>query len=339
MADGTKIEWTDATWNIITGCDVVSPGCTNCYAMRLAGGRLKNHPSRAGLTDPSKAGPVWNGEVRFNDGWLFQPLQWDRPRNIFAVAHGDMFHPRSYFAWLDQIFAVMALCPHHVFQIVTKRAHRMRAYLSRDQNELRQRWYQAARSWEENERVSESMITHLAYVTLPLRNVWLMVSAEDQERAAERVPDLIETPAAVRGVSLEPLLGPIDMPAWIALLDWVIVGGESGPRARPMHPKWARDIRDQCNEAGVAFHFKQWGEWAPSSMLSAIVNNRDWRCIGLDGGSPIGTDPEKIKAMPADEVRDRLRDAAAATVAKIGKKRAGRVLEGRTWDEFPERAS
>lgn len=138
MADGTPIEWTDATWNPVTGCSVLSAGCTNCYAMRLAGTRLQHHPSRAGLTTPSriKSGtglgkPVWNGQVRFNEQWLTEPLRWKRPRRIFVVAHGDLFHDAVPDAWIDQVFAVMALAPQHQFQVLTKRAARMRAYFER----------------------------------------------------------------------------------------------------------------------------------------------------------------------------------------------------------------
>lgn len=130
MSDGTNIEWTDATWNPITGCAVVSPGCTNCYAMKLAGTRLRHHPSRAGLTRDSKAGPVWTGEVRLNEQWLTQPLQWRRPRKIFVCAHGDLFAENVPDAWIDRVFAVMALCPQHTFQVLTKRSKRMREYCS-----------------------------------------------------------------------------------------------------------------------------------------------------------------------------------------------------------------
>src|SRR5690606_24715195 len=151
--------------NPITGCSVVSPGCTNCYAMRLAGTRLKDHPSRAGLTTMSKAGPVWNGTVRFNDKWLDQPLRWKRPRMVFVCAHGDLFHEAVPDEWIDQVFAVMELCPQHIFQVVTKRSKRLRRYLT---------------------------------ANTPLLNVWLGVSVEDQARAGERIPDLLATPAAVR---------------------------------------------------------------------------------------------------------------------------------------------
>ncbi len=289
MSDGTKIEWTDATWNPITGCSVVSPGCTNCYAMKLAGTRLQHHPSRAGLTRETKAGPVWNGTVRFNDEWLTHPLQWKRPRMVFVCAHGDLFHEDVPDEWIDKVFAVMALAPQHTFQVLTKRAARMRAYLSRHRWHL---WAAAGRAidpirWQNLPPIMGGDCT-------PLPNVWLGVSAEDQARAEERVPELLATPAAVRFVSAEPLLGVIDFTGWlqaIALkaqamgkseavgiqiirpsLDWIIVGGENGPRE--MRAEWAQQIRDQCAAAGTAFFFKQWGSHIPAGQTMA--NSKVW---------------------------------------------------------------
>lgn len=130
MADTSAIEWTDATWNPVTGCSVVSPGCTNCYAMKLAGTRLQHHPSRAGLTQDSKAGPVWTGEVRFNEQWLDQPRRWKRGRNIFVCAHGDLFHESVPDEWLDRVFRQMGIAHHHTFQVLTKRSGRMRSYMT-----------------------------------------------------------------------------------------------------------------------------------------------------------------------------------------------------------------
>lgn len=207
MAENSKIEWTDATWNPITGCSVVSPGCTNCYAMKLAGTRLQHHPSRAGLTRDSKAGPVWTGEVRLNEDWLDQPLRWKRPRRIFVCAHGDLFHESVPDQWIDRVFAIMAAAPHHTFQVLTKRAARMRQYFS-DVTRLRERMLTAAAltfpiPWAVERRMGR--------LPLPIPNVWLGVSAEDQQRADERIPDLLATPAAVHFVSAEPLLGPINL--------------------------------------------------------------------------------------------------------------------------------
>ena len=130
MAEHSTIEWTDATWNPITGCSVISPGCKNCYAMKLAGGRLQHHPSRAGLTQPSAAGPVWNGLVRFNMEWLEQPLHWKRPRDVFVCAHGDLFHESVPDQWIADVFGVMHAASWHTFQVLTKRAARMRALLN-----------------------------------------------------------------------------------------------------------------------------------------------------------------------------------------------------------------
>jgi protein gp37 len=278
MADNTPIEWTDATWNPITGCSVVSPGCTNCYAMTLAGSRLRHHPSRAGLTKPSKAGPVWTGEVRFNEAWLDLPLRWRRPRMVFVCAHGDLFHESVPDAWIDKVFAVMALSPQHTFQCLTKRAVRMRAYFD---GEPEDRWNEQAAQMMHWDDMPQRDVG-------PLSNVWLGVSAERQQEADARIPDLLATPAAVRFVSLEPLLGPIDLTGIVhdggqtivcALsgqhgfsdgdwwepsglgprLDWVIVGGESGKAARPMQLAWARSIVAQCKAAGVACFVKQLG--------------------------------------------------------------------------------
>lgn len=288
MADGTHIEWTDATWNPITGCSIVSPGCTNCYAMRLAGTRLKHTPSRAGLTTDSKAGPVWTGEVRLNKQWLYQPIEWKKPRRIFVCAHSDLFAENVPDEWILDVFTVMATASHHTYQVLTKRADRMREFISRPDllNDIYANWYTFSggacevQSW-------------------PLHNVWLGVSAEDQRRADERIPELLATPAAIRFVSAEPLLGPISFrwAKWddwkdengrprlsvdhldgLRKLDWIIVGGESGTGARPMHPDWVRSIRDQCASAGTAFFFKQWGAWLPGGQQMA--DGRPWAPAG-----------------------------------------------------------
>lgn len=331
MADKTHIEWTDATWNPITGCSVVSPGCTNCYAMKLAGTRLQHHQSRAGLTTMSKAGPVWTGEVRFNEQWLDQPLRWKKPRMIFVCAHGDLFHDDVPDEWIDKVFAVMALCPRHTFQVLTKRPDRMREYLSGDRfadgHASERIGYAAmelagyheegdgtrAPSWPVDHTIISGLIhgptPNIKEVVFkrpdmwPLPNVWLGVSAEDQARADERIPLLLDSPAAVRWISAEPLLGGINMQPWLDRLDWVVAGGESGSNARPMHPDWARSLRDQCAAAGVAFHFKQWGEWVSVSEV--------------EGDGPHHKFPD------------------GATVRRIGKKAAGRHLDGVTHDAYP----
>jgi protein gp37 len=391
MADNTHIEWTDATWNPITGCSVVSPGCTNCYAMKLAGTRLQHEPSRKGLTKPGKAGPVWTGEVRFNQQWLDQPLRWKRPRKIFVCAHGDLFAENVPDEWIDQVFAVMLLAGHHIYQILTKRHQRMRAYIA-SRSIPDDRGYPAANirayvntwlndpNWRQKHRDWARLIPegqNLFSMSWPLPNVWLGVSVEDQARANERIPDLLATPAAVRWISAEPLLGPIDLRSltidgeyemdaisplsWRELwdghfspeatgcnldeaieafaessgtypptddkpasLDWVVVGGESGPGARPMHPDWVRSLRDQCAEAGIPFFFKQWGNWLPAERIE-------------DGGKPTW-DAEYGAAEEGSfgGVRARLTQLGNQDFASVGKARAGRLLDGIEHNGCPE---
>ncbi|MEA2935038.1 MAG: hypothetical protein QOD74_1684 [Variibacter sp.] len=344
MADKSKIEWTDATWNPVTGCSVVSPGCTNCYAMQLAGTRLARHPSRVGLTDMSKAGPVWNGHVRLNEQWLTQPLEWKRARMIFVCAHGDLFHESVPDEWIDRVFAVMALAPQHTFQVLTKRAERMRAYLRKAGVE--RRVYELACDLAIEEDADVVLIAPGVDPNLappgprvfldqwPLPNVWLGVSTERQKEAFARIPHLLQTPAAVRFVSAEPLLGPIDLrKAWqvnasgaleraFPSLDWVIAGGESGKRARPMHPDWARSLREQCEAADVEFFFKQWGEWVPLHALS-FGDGREI-VIGADGHHVTAPDRQ---------------DHTCARMFCVGKKAAGRLLDGRTHDGMPGRCA
>ncbi len=283
MAETSKIEWTDATWNPVTGCKVLSPGCTNCYAMRLAGTRLRNHASRQGLTQDSNAGPVWTGEVRLNKEWLEQPLNWKTGRRIFAVAHGDLFHEDVPQDWIDWVLAVASLADQHTIQILTKRAGRMRRYFEIDPKapmtqipESRVAWLAKEIARERGEDVNHPYWD--VWWDWPHKHIHLGVSVEDQTRADERIPDLQQTPAGLRFLSCEPLLGPLDLyrGGWSFLhntmspsgkkhprVDWVIVGGESGPNARDMNPDWARSIRDQCREAGVPFFMKQMAHKAP----------------------------------------------------------------------------
>lgn len=334
MAEHSSIEWTDATWNPITGCSIVSPGCTNCYAMKLAGTRLRELPSRAGLTKPSKAGPVWTGEVRFNEGWLTQPLQWKRPRKIFVCAHGDLFAEGVPDEWIDKVFAVMALASQHTFQVLTKRAARMLSYLT-------EHAAGGGHVWTAGQAIEMPNGAPKPDRSWPLSNVWLGVSAERQKEAYDRIPLLLETPAAVHFVSVEPLLGPIDFDAIVPhptawgpvygierTLDWVIVGGESGPKARPMHPGWVRSLRDQCKAAGVAFHFKQWGEWHPPGSSDDYDT----------GGRGPKSLPRALMVANDGTVHryeETARPSPVVVMLNVGKRAAGRTLDGRTWDEFP----
>lgn len=299
MADKTLIEWADATWNPIVGCSVVSPGCTNCYAMKLAHRfNLVAGSIYWGLTHDGAS--VWNGAVSFNDKVLNQPLSWKRPRRIFVNSMGDLFHDNVPDDWIDRVFAVMALAPQHTFLVLTKRAPRMRRYITAIGR--------TACIATEVLRIDRDQPLEL--LRWPLPNVWLGVSAEDQARADERIPRLLETPAAKRFVSCEPLLGPIHLARFNlpCTLDWVIAGGESGAGARPMHPDWARGLRDQCAAAGVPFFFKQWGEWAP-----------------MDPG-------ETTLDVP---VRYPLKAVGERAMKRVGKKAAGALLDGVAHKAFP----
>lgn len=340
MADGSAIEWTDATWNPVVGCSVVSPGCTHCYAMKLAGGRLRNHPSRAGLTQPSKAGPVWTGKVRLWEPWLTQPFEWKTPRRIFVCAHGDLFHDDVPDDWIDKVFAVMALTPQHTYQVLTKRAKRMREYVVHVTS-LPPRFTRWAAIGAEFARAAGKAVE--VPPKWPLPNVWLGVSAEDQARADERIPHLLATPAAKRFISAEPLLRAINLfealrsigPAnevRIGRIDWVIAGGESGQSARPSHPDWFRMQRDQCAAAGVPFFFKQWGSWGPIDP----TRKAECHAIGNDGTHYRMSDlawPDG--ARRGEAIRADFDKTHACTTYRVGKKAAGAELDGKTHREFP----
>lgn len=263
MSDKAKIEWTDATWNPVTGCTKVSSGCKHCYAER-------EWPRLTKLV-PAYAGRAFT-DVRTHEDRLGQPLRWKKPRKVFVNSMSDLFHPDVPDEFIDRVFEVMALSQQHTFQVLTKRADRMQDYVTRlNGGRLRNRLLMV-----------DAPNSALAW---PLPNVWLGVSVEDQASADERIPLLLDTPAAVRWISAEPLLGPVSFrwakwhdyshrqPGFVHNhldgmrgIDWVVVGGESGPKARPMHPDWARSLRDQCASAGVPFLFKQWGEWFPTSI-------------------------------------------------------------------------
>ncbi len=359
MADRSKIEWTDATWNPIrarltrdTGarkagtvgwhCERITTGCGTpkeggCYAEALNW--------RLGTGLPFKPGHLDDGTVELflDDNILRQPLRWKRPRMVFPCSMTDLFGRFVKDEWLDKIFAVMALTPQHTYQPLTKRSDRMRAYLSRHRWH---HWAEAGRSIDAKRW--RSLPDVMGGDCTPLPNVWLGVSTERQEEANARIPDLLATPAAVRFISAEPLLGPIDLHEVIPdpliynavhgmdrLLDWVIVGGESGRNARPMHPDWARSLRDHCQAAGVPYFFKQWGEWLPWAQFNA---------------AKIDDDPEQTKYLTSEWVGDHWHrigypqwcDAADGNidddqcVGRVGKKAAGRLLDGIEHNAMPQ---
>ena len=283
---GNKILWTDKTWNPIVGCSKISPGCKNCYAERMAK-RLKamGRPEYQEVVDENG----WTGKTVFVKERLKIPYGWKKAQKIFVGSMTDLFHESVPDEWLNAVFHMIEENPQHIFQILTKRPENALEYLK----------YKTA-----------------GFATLP--NLWLGVTAENQEMADKRIPILLQIPSAVRFVSIEPMLGEIDLRAYIhgglfadpreiwrfySPLDWVICGGESGPGARPIqiHPEWVRGLRDQCQGAGVPFFFKQWGKWG---FAERGEKYHDWR----------------------DDIGFR----------KIGKQKAGRILDGRTWDEFPD---
>lgn len=355
----SKIEWTGKTWNPIVGCSVATPGCTNCYAMSMAH-RLASNPATPqyhGTTQMSRGGPVFTGKIALAETILTKPLRTKKPTTWFVNSMGDLFHENAPCDWIDQVFAVMALCPQHTFQVLTKRAARMRDYFAG--HDLLERIGHAAHKidWRATQRElliqgSDEDIAPSPPIW-PLPNVWLGVSAEDQRRANERIPHLLQTPAVCRFTSAEPLLGPVDLTQVIyddviainamtgeagvpvahkpvgAKVDWVIVGGESGHKARPMHPDWARKVAADCLHHDTPFFFKQWGEWGPDT--GPAPDGKDpimlgkARCAAWDGGK-WETYPNGYAADPA---------VRSEWVYRLGKKATGRLLDGREWNETP----
>lgn len=332
----TAIEWCNIpgylpeVWNPVTGCARVSPGCDNCYAIRqshrFAG--VKGSKFEGVTTSGYDVNVDWSGKVVCHEDLLDMPLRWRKPRAVFVNSMSDLFHDDVPIEFIAKVWATMTACPQHVFMILTKRPLRMKQILN-----VRTDRYTAF------DRMHP--------------NVWLGVSCENQAMADQRIPHLLKTPAAVRFVSYEPALGPISfenrngetmlftcqeqcpcdgtdceneneclshsegLPHYRGI-DWVICGGESGPGARPMHPDWARSVRDQCKAAGVKYFFKQWGEWAPWEIRHAGMQNmRDVMYLNNDGTF---TDTSNGKL---------------GQIVKVGKKEAGRLLDGVEHSEWP----
>lgn len=329
MTDRTKIEWADATWNPITGCSKVSEGCDHCYAETIA--------RRFAGTSAYPHG----FEVTLRPERLDQPLRWQRPRRIFVNSMSDLFHRDVPDEYIARVFAVMARAPQHTFQVLTKRPGRMRSLLA----------HEAFADWV-GSFVRVGYSGRWASNRWPLQNVWLGTSVENQKWADVRIPQLLGTPAAVRFLSCEPLLGPLNlrtgryaMPPDGEILgtslngiDWVIVGGESGPGARPMHPDWARSLRDQCAAAGVPFLFKQWGEWQDGSagpgqrgedhVVVEDGRHEPWSGHTRPDGGP-ATDLARARLVHEPGTRN------AVVMSRVGKRAAGRELDGHTWDQYP----
>jgi protein gp37 len=250
----TTIEWTDETWNPVVGCAHVSPGCDGCYAARDAYGRLSAHPIYAGLAHrrfPDEL-PRFTGEIRLLPERLDQPLRWRRPRMVFVNSMSDLFHPSVPDEFIDRVFFAMGAAERHTFQVLTKRPHRMPGLID---------------EYMQGRLVHDHGLPR-AHREWPLSNVWLGTSIES-DRYHFRANALRATPAAIRFLSVEPMLGPVPL---IDLngIDWVIVGCESGPRARPMDLDWARDLRDWCSDTGTAFFVKQLPSDRPGHPLKNL---------------------------------------------------------------------
>jgi len=319
------IGWCEQTWNPMTGCTPIS----ECYAQRMAR-RLRG---RYGYPDDDPF------RVTLHPEKLTEPMRWKKPRLIFVCSMGDLFHDEIPFEFIDRVFATMVLAPQHTYLLLTKRPDRMAAYMG---------WLDKLGLGFDG-RAGERGMKMWGHEELPwpLPNVWLGVTAENQARADERIPILLSIPAAKRFVSIEPMLGPVDLRRWLSGqrlrcpdcgvgpfdedgcctrcgadmdgpepylgLDWVICGGETGPGARPMHPDWVRSLRDQCVAAEVPFWFKAWGNWAPSWVCPRGIESYDEYRWPYQVGDP----------------------AAGIWSCLVGKKAAGHMLDGQEWKERP----
>lgn len=363
MAGKTKIEWTGATWNPVRGCTRASEGCRNCYAERVAARFSGPGQPFEGFAGRPRAGSKWTGKVEVMWDKLDEPLGWRKPQFIFVNSMSDLFHEDIDQDDIAIIFGHMIAAHHlrgHILQVLTKRSDRMHRIMLHSEE-----------FWDLANGIADTLVMERvdpldrrrddARATLgaygpdnPPAGIWLGVSVEDQATADLRIPHLLETPAAVRFVSCEPLLGPVDLTAircpygclppdyctacypdgrdptgtFDALnnggIDWVIAGGESGPGARPLHPDWARSIRDQCQAAGVAYFHKQNGEWLPGGFDDPG-----------DGSPAIFHPDEEAIVLPDRRTGYEVKWIGGKEFARVGKKAAGRLLDGREWNEVP----
>lgn len=412
----SKIEWTEKTWNPTVGCSKVSAGCENCYAMRMAYRHMHNPKIQhkyEGVARKTANGKInWTGKINLLEKELLKPLKTKKPTVWFVNSMSDIFHPNVPFYFIAEIYTVMAMCPQHKFQVLTKHPDRAVQYYTEYQLGLplfmhnsifELGFYQFMfDKWDKKKNKPAGNLrkdlqdmgwiiaekdtkyakkgTPILLDRLTLPNVHVGVSVENQQAADKRIPLLLKIPAAVRFLSCEPLLGPVDLsgvkylvrhtdsvngPAnsplctlpfserrrvvdyikkpWYtaSTIDWVIVGGESGPKARAVHPDWVRSLRDQCVAAGVPFFFKQWGEyyttWKKSTTDESVFKmytsylqftQKVWvkkgdMCVSIDGTiCKSGLDFQKC-AYPV------------AIMSRMGKKKAGRLLDGREWNEMP----
>ena len=283
----TKIEWAEETWNPLTGCTKVSEGCRNCYAERMA----RRLAGRYGYPQAPRHFDLVGHEDK-----MHVPFRWRKPRMVFVCSMGDLFHEQIQWPDIERVFMVMVMAKNrrHTFQILTKRAERMREFVT------------------------------ACFPCLPERSphIWLGISVENQAAADERREALRATPAAVKFVSYEPALARVDWTGW-EFIDWLIAGGESGPGARPAHPHWFTGGADWAVSHGIRFFFKQWGAWKP---IRPFAPGDEW----CQGEMPLNADGTDCRG------HEGLADETCYLMRRVGKKKAGRLLEGREWNEMPE---
>ena len=380
----SKIEWTDETWNPVVGCTKCSLGCDNCYAERMANrlagmGKEPYHltvtkmPKRADKlvpldSDNCKWVSEWTGDVICRDDQLAKPLHGRKPRMIFVCSMGDLF--LAPFEFIDKVVEVAEVTPWHTYQLLTKRPKQMLEYFKWRWNNADQHTLDCtkAKQWKKEHNVENN--------SLFVPNLWLGVTVCNQKEADEKIPILLQIPAAVRFISIEPMLGAVDIRKYISLrqkcvdglrkkgcgftgssdefnhpekegayrcpkcksnhdylitpsINQAIVGGESGPGARPLHPNWARSVRDQCKAAGVPFFFKQWGEWIDHALTDIKPTHKNAKIVFLDG-TAIPWD------VPDGRYYERYVERGGRTVIRVGKKKAGHLLDGKEIRAYPK---
>ncbi|HYP56811.1 MAG TPA: phage Gp37/Gp68 family protein [Beijerinckia sp.] len=298
--DAIRIEYAEATWDPIAGCTRKSAACRHCYAEALTAEASQPGMWGEGFADKGAGGASWTGKVEIQEDRLKLPLEWEKPSRIFVNSISDLFHESLASEVIDRVFAVMALAPQHIFQVLTKRPKVMQAYMAD----------KAARARIESamEALAGSPVKIAGW---PLPNVWLGVTAENQKEADRRIPLLLQTPAALRWAAAEPLLEKVDFKVgtWLKAdgagprLDWIVAGGETGAEGQKCHPDWARALRDQCAQGATPFFWTQWGEHIPSSGVAA----------------------------PSDAT-------APVTFTRIGSGPASRELDGILHDAYPPKA-
>jgi len=359
----TKIEWADKVWNPVTGCTKISEGCRNCYAETFAERwrGIPGHPYEQGF------------DLKLWPDRLDHPLKWKKPQRIFVNSMSDLFHEKVPDSFIGAVWAIMQATPQHTYLILTKRPERMKSEILNQMDAAKRGparwWMEEALRFVGRENLDEKAI-NVPEMELPLKNVWLGVSIEDQKTANERIPLLLETPAALRFVSAEPLLGPVDLfngdpdprlgvvagpglslnQYWkhtgegpFPGVNWVIVGGESGHNARPMNPEWVKSLRDQCEASNEAyFFFKQWGKWGTvfenmttkKPIFRKFKNKQQWinkaNCW-MAGGWAVDMTGKILKnGKDFDTAKYPI-----AIMHNIGKKKAGSLLDGKEYKEFP----